>query len=540
MNVENGIQIDDLMAIARRRAKVAIGVALTIAMLGFWVVMALPNQYQSYATVLIEPQTVDPELVESGVGATDLNQRLGIMASQILSRSRLSRIIDDLSLYQSEQEDMVRQEVIDLMRSRVSVEPIVPELGGQTGNRGAQDFEINTFRIVFNDRDAVIAKLVAERLANDFIESHIEARVEVSGKSLDFIQGELDRLSSEILEVEAAVAKVKSENPQRLPDDIPNNQRRLERVMSDLAFAQRGYSEARSDEAFFRSQAASAATMSSPNDVLSPITRLKQLEMLLGEYESKGFTEKHPDMIRTRAEIVVLRERVESGDVDDPAQNSFAQQSAEAEGHRASQRRAAAEEEMQRLENLGVEIQNLLAATPAVAEKLDGLERRYQHLFGSYQDFSNRRLEATVQAQLERRQLGEQFRVLEAAFVAPEPTSPNRPVLMVLSLVLAIAVAGALGIVLEATDSSVHTVRQLQNAIQLPVLASIPKIMLESDRRALRRQRIRTGLAAMTMVLFALIGGVASYVWVNGGRGSGDGESVEETEMASPPVAAEG
>jgi succinoglycan biosynthesis transport protein ExoP len=280
--------------------------------------------------------------------------------------------------------------------------------------------------------------------------------------------------------------------------------------------------------------------MSLPNDVLSPVTRLKQLEMLLGEYESKGFTEKHPDMIRTRAEIVVLRERVESGDVDDPAQNSFAQQSAEAEGHRASQRRAAAEEEMQRLENLAAEIQGLLAATPAVAEKLDGLERRYQHLFVSYQDFSNRRLEATVQAQLERRQLGEQFRVLEAAFVAPEPTSPNRPVLMLLSLVLAVAVAGALGIVLEATDSSVHTVRQLQNVIQLPVLASIPQIMLESDRRALRHQRIRTGLAAMAMVLFALVGGVASYVWVNGGHGSGDGESVEETEEASPPVAAEG
>jgi succinoglycan biosynthesis transport protein ExoP len=539
MNVENGIQIADLMAIARRRVKAVVGIALSIAMLGFWVTMALPNQYQSYATVLVEPQTVDPELVESGVGATDLNQRLGIMASQILSRSRLSRIIDDLNLYQGEQEYMVRQEVIDLMRDRLTVEPVLPELGGQATKRTA-DFEINTFRIVFNDRSATIAKLVAERLANDFIESHIAARVEVSGKSLDFIQGELDRLSTEILEVEAAVGKIKGDNPGRLPDDTPNNQRRLERVMAALAFVQRGYSEARSDEAFFRSQAASAATMSLPNDSLSPATRLKLLEIMLGEYESKGFTEKHPDMIRTRSEVEVLRERVANSDGDDPAQSSFAQQSATAEGHRASQRRAAAEEEMQRLENLAAEIQGLMAATPAVAEKLDGLERRYQHLFGSYQDFSNRRLEATVQAQLERRQLGERFRVLEAAFVAPEPTSPNRVVLMLLTLVLAVAAAAAIGVVLEATDSSVHTVRQLQNAIRLPVLASIPQIILESDRLALRRQRIRTGLATMAMVVFALIGGVASYVWVNGGHGAGYGESVEETEVASPPVAAEG
>ncbi len=538
MNVENRIQFDDLVTIARRRAKVVVGVALTVTMLGYWITMALPNQYRSYATVLVEPQTVDPDLVESGVGTTDLNQRLGIMTSQILSRSRLSQIIDDLDLYQAEHERMVRQEVIDLMRKRVSVEPVIPELEAQLAQQNAA-IKINTFKIVFSDRDDVIAKQVAERLANDFIESHIEERVEVSGKSLDFIQGELDRLSTEILEVEAAVGKVKSENPGRLPDDIPNNQRRLERVMADLAFAQRGYSAARSDEAFYRSQAASAATMGSSSDSLSPATRLKMLEILLGEYESKGFTEKHPDMIRTRAEVEVLRARVEGGDPNDPAQTTFAQQSAEAEGHRASQRRAAAEEEMQRLENLAAEIQNLLATTPEVAEKLDGLERRYQHLFGSYQDFSNRQLEAMVQAQLERRQLGEQFRVLEAAFVAPEPTSPNRPVLMILSLVLGIAVGGAVGIALEAADSSVHTVRQLQNAIRLPVLASIPQIVLESDRLALRRQRIRTSLAAVTMVLFALVGGVASYVWVNGGHRVVDGESVEETEVASPPVAAE-
>jgi hypothetical protein len=264
--------------------------------------------------------------------------------------------------------------------------------------------------------------------------------------------------------------------------------------------------------------------------------------MELSEYESKGFTEKHPDMIRTRAEVAALRARVENADPDDPAtgHSSFAQQSAEAEGHRASQRRVTAEEEMERLENLAAEIQGLLAQTPEVAEKLDGLERRYQHLFSSYQDFSNRRLEATVQAQLERRQLGEQFRVLEPAFVALEPSSPNRVLLMILSLVFGGALGVAAGVLLEATDSSLHTVRQLQNAIQLPVLASIPQIMLESDRRALRRRRIGTGLATVGMVVFALVGGVASYLWVNGSHLAAGDDAPAGVEVARPPVAAEG
>jgi len=526
--------------IARRRIKAVVGVALCVFLAGYWITMALPNEYESYATVLVEPQAVAPKLVASGVPESDLNERLGLMTAQILSRPRLSRIIDDLGLYKAESKDRLRQEIIDLMREKIAVEPVIPEIEGGAGRRN-RDIEINTFRIVFRDRDAETAKRVAERLANDFIEEHIDARVEVSGKSLDFIQGELDRLSDEIREVEAGVAKVKNDNQGRLPEDVPNNQRRIERITSDLAFAQRAYAEARSDEAFFRSQAATAAAMATNSDETSPGRRLQLLELDLAEFQSRGFTPKHPDVIRTKAEIAALKERIENLGEEDSAftRATFAEQNAEAEGQRAAQRRAAAEEEIERLENLAAETQGLLAETPAVAEQLDGLQRHYQHLFSSYQDFSNRRLEATVQAQLERRQLGEQFRVLEAAFAAVEPSSPNRPVLLVLSLVLGLAVGGAAGLLLEASDTSIHTARQLQNAISIPVLAAIPQILLESDRRALRRRRIRTGIATATFVAFALAGGLASYVWVNGGHGIG-AEAAEDLGGGAPAARAEG
>ena len=96
--------------------------------------------------------------------------------------------------------------------------------------------------------------------------------------------------------------------------------------------------------------------------------------------------------------------------------------------------------------------------------------------------------------------------VLEAAFAAPEPTSPNRAVLLLLSLVLALVVGSAMGLLLEAGDTSVHSARQLQNALRIPVLAAIPQILLESDRRTLRRKRIRTGIATAAVVAFALVG----------------------------------
>ena len=160
-----------------------------------------------------------------------------------------------------------------------------------------------------------------------------------------------------------------------------------------------------------------------------------------------------------------------------------------------------------------------LAETPAVAELLGGLERQYTHLFESYQDFSNRHLEATVQTQLERRQLGEQFRVLEHAYVSPHPASPNRVIIITIGLVFAIAVGAGLGVLLEAVDGSVHSARQLQSATGIPVLAAIPSITLEADLAALRRSRIRSAFGATAITAFAIAGGAVNYMWVNGTPG---------------------
>jgi hypothetical protein len=137
-----------------------------------------------------------------------------------------------------------------------------------------------------------------------------------------------------------------------------------------------------------------------------------------------------------------------------------------------------------------------------------------------------------VQAQLERRQLGEQFRVLEAAFIAPEATSPNRLLIMILGFLLAVAVGVGVGIMRESVDSSLHSARQLQTAVSIPVLAAIPKILLEADLIALRRSRIKTSLGAAFVICLALVGGAANYLWVNGAPGFLSREPIIEEPVA--------
>jgi polysaccharide chain length determinant protein (PEP-CTERM system associated) len=519
MNVDGGIQLADLWDIARRRVKVMIATSIGVALVIYWIVMALPNQYESYATVLVTPQTVDPALVAAGVPDSDLNNRLYLMTAEILSRGRLSKIITELDLYSDESQYMVREQIIDMMRDGVNVEPVTPELGRGVGRRNA-DEEISQFRISFTHRDAKTAMQVTQQLSNDFIEQHIESRITLSQKSLEFIDDELSRLAERIRDVEGRVAEVKNANPGRLPEDMTSTQRRLERLMTDLAYAQRSLAEAISDEAFYRSQIDNAPVTAGE---MTPENRLRVLDLQIAEYRAKGFTNKHPDVVKTKLEIETLKQAIARGGVEnaegDDRVLSYSQQNAEAERRRAALRKTAAEDEIVRLRVAVEEFQTQLARTPAVAEILDGLEREYRHLFDSYQDFSNRQLEAMVQAQLERRQLGEQFRVLEAAFIAPEATSPNRLLIMILGSIFSIAVGVGVGIMRESVDSSLHSARQLQTTFSIPVLAAIPKILLEADLVALRRSRIRTSLGAAFVICFALVGGAANYLWVNGAPG---------------------
>ena len=66
MNVETGFQLADVSGFVRRRAKYMIAVAGVITLAAYWLAMALPNEYESSSTILVEPQSVSKELVEAG------------------------------------------------------------------------------------------------------------------------------------------------------------------------------------------------------------------------------------------------------------------------------------------------------------------------------------------------------------------------------------------------------------------------------------------------------------------------------------------
>ncbi len=525
--------IQELLAVLARRGRLLASVAGATLLLVFWISMALTNQFRAESLILVEPQGVSDELVAAGVRESDLSQRLGIMSSEILSRARLSKVITDLNLYEDMADWYTREEIVDFMRDRLSVLPVFTEF--ESGQRRNRDMQFNTFRIGFSYESPGPAAEVVNRLANDFISEHINARVQVSQKSLDFMRASIEGLRAQLVEVEAEIARIKKENAGRLPEDLLGNQRMQQQATSDLRAAQQALSAAVSDEAFWKNQVIAAVSLANPNDRTDPAYRKKQLRLQLSEMRARGFTDRHPDVIIAQAELDSIEEN-ERQNADaassgiEKAPETYAEQNAQSEYRRAGLRAAAAKEEVARLQVQLGEIEMRIASTPAVAEQLDALRREYDSLYKSFQSFSGKLQQATVQADMERRQLGEQLLVLEAAYPPPAPTSPNRPLILVLGLVLGLGLGVVVVVLVETGDRSVHSARELQQISGIPVLADIPSIMLESDRVDRARRIVREVVLVAAIVVFCLVGGLVTYFVVNGAPGFLQTPAVEEAE----------
>jgi uncharacterized protein involved in exopolysaccharide biosynthesis len=163
--------------------------------------------------------------------------------------------------------------------------------------------------------------------------------------------------------------------------------------------------------------------------------------------------------------------------------------------------------EVQRLRGLVAEYQRRIEAVPGVESEWLALSRDYETQQNAYKDLLSKSEQSKVAVDLERRQIGEQFKVLDPAGVPVRPISPNR--IQINGLGLAIGLLLGLGIAafLEIKDASFRTERDVVDALALPVLALVPYVPTASEQG--RRFRLRLAAAAGAVVALAGAGYVA-------------------------------
>ena len=168
---------DAIRAIVSRRWVILVPFAIGIAAAPILARYA-PEKYRSETLILVVPQRVPDSYVKATV-TESVEDRLPSITDQILSRSRLERIIQEMDLYKVERTKQVMEDVVAKMRSDVNVAI------------AAKD--VDSFRVSYVSHNAETARKVTERLASLYIEQNVTDRRTQADSTSQFLDGAIGR-----------------------------------------------------------------------------------------------------------------------------------------------------------------------------------------------------------------------------------------------------------------------------------------------------------------------------------------------------------
>ena len=506
---------DFLEAAWRRRWYIVLPFVL-ISAATIVVASLLPDRYKSEAIMLIVPQRVPENYVRATVTGR-LDERLRAMSQQIMSRTRLEQIIQEFNLYPDERRTMIMEDVVERMRNEdVSI-----------GIRGGTASDSGAFAISYESDNPRTAMLVAERLASLFIRENIEDRAVFADMTDQFLQTQLEESRRLLADREARLAEFRRTHAGRLPSQTESNQGAMLNTQAQLRSLQESIDRDRdrltmlqrliADTSNLPLAAPMAPTGGEPQGPPSVARQLENARATLKTLETR-LKPDHPDIGLAKRLIRDLEEKASAEAAQQPvtpapapAETARAAKLAEyqAESELIQQRVATKQEDERRLTAAMVSYRDRIEAAPGLESQLTELMRDYTTLQATYQNLLAKSQEAKVAANMERRQIGEQFKLIDSARLPQRPISPNRLRINLLGALAGLAIGLGFAALLEYRDTSLRSEEDVVVALSLPVLALVPTMSTVIERERQRRRRLL--LASSGVVV--LIMGVAAIAW---------------------------
>lgn len=493
-NQSASVMIREYWSLVVRRKWIIISSVLTCSMVALVLCLVLPKTYRSSTLILIEDQKIPDEYVK-GIGGASVDERITMIQQQVMSRTLLSQIVDEFKLYNRQVEGEGVESAIEGMRKAIKVETV-----GTVGNRGKSVEAIN---ISFSHDDPMTAMKVASKLAALFIEQNLKVREQlITGVSV-FLEQELHDAKKALELQEQAISEFKTKHMGVLPQQMEANLRALDRLQADLTST---------DELLHdKSNALSAVEKSikeyevtgttqaiggapANHGRMDPlVARLRELERslttLLAEYK-----ETYPDIVQIRQELAGVQRQLAA---------KYGDPSAEKDADAARTFDPYLRELIKQRNELRVEVLSLkdrsrkltehirafehrVEQTPSREQDLMILMRDYDNMQKNYQALLDKRLNAHVAENLEKRQKGEQFRVLDPANVPQNPDKPNRMLILFGGLAAGCGLGFGGAFIIETLNPAFRRTEDAEHILGLPILAGIPSFdLLLGARRSL-------------------------------------------------------
>lgn len=481
------------------------------------IVYLLPPVYRAEVLILVENQRIPERFVSSTVN-TDVAGRLSSLTQQITSYTSLLKVIDKFNLYREERRRMVEEEIVDLMRSHITVQ-LEPGF-----NRDRQ--QAAAFRVGYQSEDPLLASKVANELASQFIDQNLRSREVYAMGTSEFLKAQVAEAKQRLEQQEALLSEYKRQHSGELPQQESVLASMLARLQVQLQAVQDEIGRTEQTK-ILRENELNAALAS--HDALERMTQqmaepgkggtepsaeteIEQLEKRLAALRSR-YTDNHPDVRDTRAALERLKEARQkaaaaaspAGPEPPPATTGQVAMSGTLirEKERIEQIRGQMAVLDRRLKDLEADKQRILQDISGVQRRISQLPLREQQLAAiardyeiskaNYQSLLDKQMAAEMAAQMESTQRSERFVVLDPARVPEKPVKPDRLAWALGGWTLALLLAFLIGVAYEMNQNVFLGEWELPG--ELLVLARVPKMQIQSAARRLTVAELMEGSA---------------------------------------------
>lgn len=462
----------DYRKLLARRKWLLAAITLTVACAVSLVVYRIPSSYEAKTTIMVDPGKVPDSYVKS-TATIDANQRLTLLQAQILSTTRLSQVIDELHLYQGLKATVSRDEIVAHMRKDIAVTPVI---------LAAPAKELQAFEISYTSHSPALAAQVTDRLASLFIEENMKVREQQVLGTVDFFDHEIESAKQDLNDKAQKLAQLRAQYFAELPESQAWHTQALTSLQMEMRAEMDAISAAKQQRLYLESVLADTPPVVNLDNSTGDTSGLEeQLERLQEEMDQlrTRYGLSYPDVVAKQAEIDKIQKQIK--DTPPPAKPTLPSTNLKHHNPVIESQIAQLDNEVKERQDREEKLKSQIAYHEAILERAPGAEQALTAATNEYNDAADhlKRLEdhkfsADISSDVETRQKGERFVVLEPALPPAHPSAPNRPLFDLFGLGGGLILALVVVFALEVADTTVKTERELLERLDLPVFGEIP------------------------------------------------------------------
>jgi polysaccharide chain length determinant protein (PEP-CTERM system associated) len=477
--------VQKYLDMAKRRKYWIIIPFLVTTLVGLVYVLRAPKVYQAQTLILVQSQSVPQDFVRSVV-SEGIDERLRTISQQVTSRTNLEAIIREYRVADEFAPSMTLDTIVEAVRQKIKID--VSQGGSRRGP--------SAFTISYRGKDPKKVMQVTNALASNFISQNLEIRESQAQGTSSFLGEELESVRKHLAEKEKELAAYRERYMGGLPDQLNANlgmlqtlQQRADQLSKSLADAenrkiliQQTLEEAQKGR---QALTASSAQGSEVKDLASLRNDLTALEA--------RYTSNHPDVVRLKKMIETLEaSEAKSGDGAPEKATSLSK----TEQALVRQLRdidldiATIKADIKKVEGAIGTYNKRVEDTPKREQELFSIQRDNANLKGIYDSLLKRKLEADIGVSMEKKQKGEQFRVIDPAKIPTRPVEPDMRKILLMVLAAGLGLGGGLAYFVEMMDSSFRNPDDLEKELKVPILVSIPFRYTKREISKRRRNEI--------------------------------------------------